>query len=62
MENLSALAITSLSHYSNVVYFKTSAQPKPTSAPTKEMVEHLNKIGNEYPFCVYHKHRNNDPL
>ena len=62
MENLSASAITSLSTYSNAINFKTFMQPKQTSVPTKEMVERLNKIGNEYPFCVYHKHKNNDPL
>jgi len=30
--------------------------------PTEEMIAHLNRIGNEYPFCVYYKHRTNDPL
>jgi hypothetical protein len=30
--------------------------------PTEEMVRQLNRIGQEYPFCVYHKVKANDPL
>jgi hypothetical protein len=30
--------------------------------PTEEMINHLNRIGSEYPFCVYYKHRTHDPL
>ncbi|HEX6429835.1 MAG TPA: hypothetical protein VF008_19210 [Niastella sp.] len=30
--------------------------------PSEEMISHLNRIGQEYPFCVYYKHRVNDPL
>ena len=30
--------------------------------PTEEMISRLNRIGSEYPFCVYYKHRTNDPL
>lgn len=30
--------------------------------PTEEMIRQLNRIGQEYPFCVYHKVKVNDPL
>lgn len=30
--------------------------------PSEEVLSHLNRIGQEYPFCVYYKHRVNDPL
>jgi hypothetical protein len=30
--------------------------------PTEEMIRQLNRIGQEYPFCVYHKAKANDPL
>lgn len=71
MEKLSAKAITSLSIYSNVINLTKSNQPiqreevsftNSNSKPSKEKTDYLNKIGQEYPFCVYHKHRNNDPL
>lgn len=32
------------------------------SPPSEEMISQLNRIGQEYPFCVYYKHRLNDPL
>jgi hypothetical protein len=35
---------------------------KPPARPTEEMLRHLNRIGNEYPFCVYYKQKVNDPL
>ena len=34
----------------------------PAQPPSEEMISHLNRIGQEYPFCVYYKHRVNDPL
>ena len=30
--------------------------------PSEEVLSHLNRIGQEYPFCVYYKQRVNDPL
>lgn len=30
--------------------------------PSEEVLSHLNRIGQEYPFCVYYKYRVNDPL
>ena len=30
--------------------------------PTEEMIHQLNRIGQEYPFCVYYKEKANDPL
>ena len=30
--------------------------------PTEEMIRQLNRIGQEYPFCVYYKEKVNDPL
>jgi hypothetical protein len=30
--------------------------------PTEEFISYLNRIGQEYPFCVYHKEKANDPL
>lgn len=70
MENLSAIAITSLFNYSTVTSFNVLNQPGQKevstdisdSIPSEEMIDYLNKVGQEYPFCVYHKHRNNDPL
>jgi hypothetical protein len=71
MENLSAIAITSLSNYLNTVNLHMPDQPGvkdkasfniSNSIPSKEKIDYLNKIGQEYPFCVSHKHRNNDPL
>jgi hypothetical protein len=34
----------------------------PVQPPSEETISHLNRIGQEYPFCVYYKHRVNDPL
>ena len=31
-------------------------------APSEEMISYLNRIGQEYPFCVYYKEKTNDPL
>lgn len=41
-----------------------NADPLPSSTPppTEEMISHLNRIGREYPFCVYYKQKVNDPL
>jgi len=30
--------------------------------PTEEFISYLNRIGQEYPFCVYYKEKTNDPL
>ena len=30
--------------------------------PTDELISQLNRIGQEYPFCVYYKEKKNDPL
>jgi hypothetical protein len=30
--------------------------------PSDEMISYLNRIGQEYPFCVYYKEKANDPL
>jgi hypothetical protein len=30
--------------------------------PTEELTTNLNRIGQEYPFCVYYKEKTNDPL
>ena len=30
--------------------------------PSEEMISYLNRIGQEYPFCVYYKEKANDPL
>jgi hypothetical protein len=30
--------------------------------PTEELISYLNRIGQEYPFCVYYKEKTNDPL
>ena len=31
-------------------------------SPSEEMISYLNRIGQEYPFCVYYKEKSNDPL
>lgn len=36
--------------------------PNAYFAPTEEMIMDLNRIGQEYPFCVYYKEKTNDPL
>lgn len=44
----------------------TTTQPKAFSQsvthPTEEMINYLNRIGHEYPFCVNNKIKMNDPL
>ncbi|MBO9202758.1 MULTISPECIES: hypothetical protein [Niastella] len=30
--------------------------------PTEEMIEQLNQLAKQYPFCVYYKQREHDPL
>jgi hypothetical protein len=35
---------------------------EPAGRPTEEMINHLNRIGNEYPFCIYYKYKMYDPL
>ena len=30
--------------------------------PTEEMIERLNQLGRQYPFCVYYKQKDHDPL
>ena len=37
----------------------TNTIPPP---PSKEVIEQLNRIAQEYPFCVYYKQKVNDPL
>jgi hypothetical protein len=36
--------------------------PNSIPPPTEELVNYLNQIGKEHPFCVYFKHKTNDPL
>jgi hypothetical protein len=51
-------------------HFKRSKISKPTDEkslhrvppPSDETIRHLNRIGQEYPFCVYYKQKVNDPL
>jgi hypothetical protein len=35
---------------------------QPITPPTEEMINYLNRIGREYPFCVNNKQKVNDPL
>jgi hypothetical protein len=35
------------------------ADPSP---PSEDVITKLNGIGREYPFCVYYREKNNDPL
>lgn len=32
------------------------------SPPSEEIIEQLNRIAQEYPFCVYYRQKVNDPL
>lgn len=41
---------------------QTDQEAGSTPQPTDETVSQLNQIGREYPFCVYYKHKVNDPL
>jgi hypothetical protein len=43
-------------------YQKADPLPNMIPPPTEEMVSYLNRIGREYPFCVYYKQKVNDPL
>jgi hypothetical protein len=50
-------------------HIKRKAEKRPeklfrsVTPPSEEMIKRLNRIGQEYPFCVYHKQRlMNDPL
>jgi hypothetical protein len=40
---------------------KKTIEKKPVQ-PTEEIVDRLNDIGKTYPFCVYYRPQNNDPL
>jgi hypothetical protein len=35
---------------------------EPAGRPTEETINHLNRIGKDYPFCIYYKHKMYDPL
>ena len=39
-----------------------SALSESVAPPTEEMINQLNRIGQEYPFCVNNKQKMNDPL
>jgi hypothetical protein len=74
MESLSARSIGSPENFSTTVNFHMFNQPEQkrenegrilsnsVSIPTTEKIEYLNKIGHEYPFCVFHKYKINDTL
>lgn len=63
MLTLPRITKTFLSNFINLKPTKqASALSKSVSPPTEEMVNHLNRIGQEYPFCVNNKQRMNDPL
>ncbi|WP_207513463.1 hypothetical protein [Longitalea luteola] len=32
------------------------------SPPSEEVIQQLNRIAQEYPFCVYYRQKVNDPL
>jgi hypothetical protein len=36
--------------------------PKAVPPPDEETLKRLNAIVKEYPFCIYYKEKNNDPL
>jgi len=40
---------------------KLSSSPPPPP-PNEETVKKLNRIGHQYPFCVYYREKNHDPL
>jgi hypothetical protein len=48
-----------LKHYRHNI--KKTIEKKPVH-PTEEIVDRLNDIGKTYPFCVYYRPQNNDPL
>ena len=41
---------------------KIEQLPTLTPPPTEEMVNQLNRIGMEYPFCIYYKAKSYDTL
>jgi hypothetical protein len=44
------------------ITIQAEAPVKSPVRPTEEMINYLNRIGSEYPFCVYYKQKVNDPL
>ena len=51
---------TTLRHYHRNT--KDSTKETEPVQPTEEIVDRLNDIGKTYPFCVYYRPQNNDPL
>jgi hypothetical protein len=49
--NRNRINLTSVEHLSNAV-----------PPPTEEAIERLNNLGKQYPFCVYYKQKDHDPL
>jgi hypothetical protein len=49
--NRTRIGSTSVENLSNAV------QP-----PSEETIERLNQLGKQYPFCVYYKQKDHDPL
>ncbi|WP_143774157.1 hypothetical protein [Niastella vici] len=49
-----------------IVRRKTNRKAEPilntVSPPSEETIRQLNRIAQEYPFCVYYKQKVNDPL
>ena len=41
---------------------QVEALSQSVTRPTEEMINYLNHIGHEYPFCVNNKQKMNDPL
>jgi len=45
------ISSTSVEHLTNAV-----------PPPSEETIERLNQLGKQYPFCVYYKQKDHDPL
>jgi hypothetical protein len=56
------IAKTLLPQYHRKFSKKQTEVPFQVTPPTDEVVNCLNSIGREYPFCVYYKHKMYDPL
>ena len=51
-------------HYNRTKLSKQADEKKlpQVPPPSDEVISQLNRIGQEYPFCVYYKQKVNDPL
>jgi hypothetical protein len=60
--NSSQMTEADQTYLSNTKKTNQTKEVAKSTIHTEENIIRLNRIGQEYPFCVYHKHKINDPL